>query len=61
MRRPVCVCGRQPCIVKCRSRYLAACPAAMECAMRGEWKTTEQAAIKSWNAEIEAVRHKRRK
>ena len=53
----VCVCGQLPCTVKHKSRYLVACPDACACSMRGEWKTTEQAAIKSWNTVVESARH----
>lgn len=55
-RPPVCVCGHLPVTVKHKSRYLVACPDGMACSMRGEWKTTEQAAIKSWNTVIESTR-----
>lgn len=55
----VCVCGHQPVTVKHKSRYMVACPDGMACSMRGEWKSTEQAAIKSWNTVIESARHHR--
>lgn len=55
----VCVCGRRPAIVKCKSGWLAACPNAMACAIRGNWGTNEQQAIKSWNTAVQAARHDR--
>lgn len=55
----VCVCGQKAVTVKHKSRYLVACPDSMACSMRGEWKTTEQAAIKSWNTAIESNRRQR--
>ena len=59
MRPPVCVCGRLPCVVKNKKLWLVACPDSMVCAMRGTWQTNEQAAIKSWNDEITAVKRER--
>lgn len=56
----VCVCGREPCMVKHKSKYMLACPVLTECAMRSRWATTEQAAIKAWNVEIESAKHERR-
>jgi hypothetical protein len=53
------VCGRNPVITKCKSKYLVACPAALVCSMRGNWKTNEQAAIKSWNDAIESEKYER--
>lgn len=53
----MCVCGRLPAIVKCKSRWLAACPDAMNCAIRGNWETNEQQAIKSWNTAVQSARH----
>lgn len=55
----VCVCGQVPCTVKHKSRWLVACPDAVACSMRGQWKSTEQAAIKSWNTATESARHNR--
>lgn len=55
----VCVCGRDPVITKHKSRYLVACPAALECSMRGQWKTNEQAAIKSWNDAVKAAKYEK--
>ena len=57
----MCVCGREPCITKHKSKYLVACPAALECSMRGQWKSNEQAAIKSWNDAVKAARYERSK
>lgn len=57
----VCVCGQMPCTVKHKSRYLVACPDSMACSIRGQWKTTEEAAIKSWNLAVQSARHERRK
>lgn len=56
----VCVCGREPCMVKHKGRYMMACPTITDCAMRSRWATTEQAAIKDWNARIESVKYERR-
>lgn len=55
----VCVCGNHPATVKHKSRYMVCCPAAMTCAIRGEWKGTEQQAIKSWNVAVQSARRKR--
>ena len=54
----VCVCGHLPVTVKHKSWYLLACPCALVCAVRGTWETTEQAAIKSWNTEVQAARRR---
>lgn len=56
----VCVCGAEPCIVKCKSRYMVSCRRQHTCAMRSRWASTEQGAIKDWNTTIENERHKRR-
>lgn len=53
----MCVCGQVPVTVKHKSRYMLACPDSMNCTIRGQWETTEQAAIKNWNTAIQAARH----
>lgn len=53
----VCVCGRTPCTVKHKSKFMISCTAPMECAMRGQWKANEQEAIKNWNTAIQSARH----
>ena len=55
----MCVCGKLPCTVKCKRLWLVACPDGMKCCMRGNWKTNEQAAIKSWNDAVKAAKHER--
>lgn len=54
-----CICGRVPCTVKHRSRYMLSCPAQNICAMRSRWKGTEQDAVKDWNNAVQAARHQR--
>ena len=54
-----CVCGRRPCTVKHKSRYMLSCPAQNECAMRSRWKGNEQEAVKDWNATVTAARYQR--
>lgn len=56
----VCVCGREPCTVKHKGRYMLSCPVPIECAVRSRWAKTEQAAIKDWNAKIESAKYERR-
>lgn len=52
----VCVCGRKPCTVKCKSKYMLSCPATTKCAMRSRWASNEQEAIKDWNTAVIAAR-----
>lgn len=52
----MCVCGQLPVTVKHKSRYMLACPDSMNCAIRGQWETNEQAAIKSWNVAVQSAR-----
>ena len=52
----VCVCGRTPCTVKHKSKYLLACPDSLTCSVRSRWASTEQAAITSWNAAVEIAK-----
>ena len=52
----VCVCGRRPCVVKMRSKYMLSCPATTVCAMRSRWASNEQAAIIDWNTAVKAAR-----
>lgn len=57
----MCVCGRRPCTVKHKGRYMLSCPDQGKCAMRSLWKGTEQEAIKSWNNEVQATRYENRR
>lgn len=57
----VCVCGHMPVTVKHKGKYLVACPAALVCAVRGQWETNEQAAIKTWNIAVQAARREERR
>ena len=54
-----CICGREPCTVKHKSRYMLSCPAQNKCAMRSRWKGTEEAAVKDWNDTVRAARYQR--
>lgn len=54
-----CICGRQPCSVKHKGRYMVSCTAQDKCAMRSRWKGSEQEAIKDWNVEVSAARFQR--
>jgi hypothetical protein len=45
--------------VKCTSGWLAACPDAINCTIRGQWATNEQQAIKSWNTAVQIARNKK--
>lgn len=54
-----CICGRDPCTVKHRSRYMLSCPAQNKCAMRSRWKGTEQDAVKDWNNTVQDARHQK--
>ena len=54
-----CACGKAPCTVKYRSKYMITCPDAMTCAMRSRWKSNEQDAIKDWNNTVKAARHQK--
>lgn len=54
-----CICGREPCTVKHKSRYMLSCPAQNECAMRSRWQGNEQAAVKDWNLTVQAARHQK--
>lgn len=56
-----CVCGETACIVKHKSKIMACCPNSTRCAMRTSWYTTEDAAIKSWNIQIEEAQARNRK
>lgn len=60
-KEAACVCGRRPCTVKVKSRYMLSCPAPFECAMRSGWRGTEAEAIESWNNEVQAARHEKRR
>ena len=57
----VCVCGRQPCVIKMRSKYMLSCPATTVCAMRSRWASNEQAAIIDWNTAVKSARQERKK
>lgn len=54
-----CICGRQPCTVKHKSRFMLSCPAALSCAMRSRWKSNEQEAVKDWNTTVNAAKCQR--
>lgn len=54
-----CVCGRHPCTVKHKSRFMLSCPAQNICSMRSRWKGNEQAAIVDWNDTVTAARYQR--
>ncbi len=56
----MCVCGKMPCTVKHKKLFMLACPDAMRCCIRGGWASNEQAAIKSWNIEVQSAKHERR-
>lgn len=44
-----CDCGRTPCTVKNRGKYMLACPDLLTCGGRSGWFGDEQAAINNWN------------
>ena len=54
-----CICGRQPCSVKHKGRYMVTCPAQDKCSMRSRWKGSEQEAVKDWNTAVNAARFQR--
>ena len=54
-----CICGRQPCTVKHKSRFMLSCPAVLTCAMRSRWKSNEQDAVKDWNTAVDTARNQR--
>lgn len=54
-----CICGRVPCTVKHKSRYMLSCPAQNACAMRSRWKGSEELAIKDWNDAVRAAQYQR--
>lgn len=57
----MCVCGAEPCIVKCKSRYMVSCRRQHTCAVRSRWASTEQGAIKDWNIAVNSAIQERRK
>lgn len=57
----MCVCGKMPCTVKMRSKWMLACPDHLHCAMRSRWLSTEQAAITDWNTTIQSARAEAKK
>lgn len=54
-----CICGRRPCSVKHKGRYMITCPAQDKCAMRSRWKGSEQEAVKDWNVAVNAAQYQR--
>lgn len=52
----LCVCGCQPCTVKYKSKHMVTCPNTLICAMRGEWKKTNEEAVHSWNLAVQRAR-----
>lgn len=54
-----CVCGKRAYMVKHKGKYMYACIDIMNCAMRSRWCSSEESAIKSWNAIIDEERHRR--
>lgn len=54
-----CVCGRAPCMVEHKARYMYACPDMLACSMRGLWKSTEQAAVHEWNTTVSIAKQER--
>lgn len=54
-----CICGRRPCTVKHKSRYMLTCPAHLSCAMRSRWKSNEQEAVKDWNTAVSSAQYQR--
>lgn len=54
----VCVCGKNPGIVKYRNQYMVSCQDPTRCAMRSGWRSNEQQAIKDWNVAVMSKQHK---
>ena len=48
----MCVCGKNPVIIKHHGRYIVSCPDTTRCSERTVWSSNEQQAIKAWNVEI---------